>query len=65
MAHTLTEGETFAALVEAMPPQKLLEDFTDSKYGTYQSNLLGTIEHNHYHLGQMVILKKVANRSYS
>jgi len=56
---TLTEGEVFANLVERLSPEKLLEDFTDAKYGTYQSNLLGTIEHNHYHLGQVVVLKKL------
>lgn len=59
VAHTLSEGEAFAGLVEQLRPEQLLEDFTDPKYGTYQSNLLGTIEHNHYHLGQIVILKKV------
>ena len=57
--HTLAEGEAFAKLIEALPAEKMLEDFTDPKYGTYQSNLLGTIEHNHYHLGQIVILKKI------
>jgi len=59
--HTLTQGEEFATLVEKLSAEKLLEDFTDPKYGTYQSNLLGTIEHNHYHLGQIVVLKKLLN----
>ncbi|MFK8057658.1 MAG: DinB family protein [Saprospiraceae bacterium] len=57
--HTLAEGEVFASLLEKLPEGQLLEDFTDSKYGTYQTNLLGTIEHVHYHLGQIVVLKRL------
>ena len=59
VAHALSEGEAFAALIEQLSPKQLLEDFTDPKYGTYQSNLIGTVEHIHYHLGQIVVLKKL------
>lgn len=34
-------------------------DFVDKKYGSYYRNISGMIEHVHYHLGQVVILKKV------
>ena len=53
------EAESFASLIEAMPDEKLLQDFSDPKYGTYYRNLQGIIEHLHYHLGQVVILKKM------
>lgn len=33
--------------------------FVDEKYGSYFSNILGIIEHIHYHLGQIVVVKKM------
>lgn len=54
-----TEAESFAKLIEQMPDEKLLEGFIDPKYGNYYRNLQGIIEHMHYHLGQIVILKKL------
>lgn len=56
---TWSEGETFAALIEALPEEKLGENFVEEKYGLYYRNLHGIIEHAHYHLGQIVILKKL------
>jgi hypothetical protein len=38
-----------------------MADFDDGKYGTVLRNILGLIEHTHYHLGQIVILKKDLN----
>jgi hypothetical protein len=58
------DAETFAAQIEQLPAGKLWEDFTDKKYGNYYRNLHGIIEHSHYHLGQIVILKKLI-RSYT
>jgi uncharacterized damage-inducible protein DinB len=54
-----TEVEAFARLVEQLPEEKLWLDFTDPKYGIYYRNLFGVIEHTHYHLGQVVLLKKL------
>ena len=45
-------------LVEQLPDTLLESDFSDSKYGTYFRNLSGFVEHTHYHLGQIVLLKK-------
>lgn len=61
------EAEVFAALIEKVPESRLCEDFTEARYGTWFRNLAGIIEHMHYHMGQMVILKKVmrAERSQS
>jgi hypothetical protein len=56
---TLSDAETYAALAEQLPDEKLTETFVLEKYGTYHRNLLGLVEHTHYHLGQIVILKKI------
>ncbi len=56
---TWTDAENFASLVEQMPESKLWEDFSDNKYGNYYRNIHGIIEHIHYHLGQIVLVKKI------
>ena len=53
------DAETFAKLVEQLPDEKLNEYLADEKYGNYFRNLHGIIEHSHYHLGQIVIIKKI------
>jgi uncharacterized damage-inducible protein DinB len=53
------DAETFAAMIEQMPDEKLKQVFVDEKYGTYQRNIDGMIEHSYYHLGQIVLLKKM------
>lgn len=54
-----TDAETLGQLVAQMPDEKLWTDFKDNKYGNYYRNLHGIIEHAHYHLGQIVLLKKL------
>jgi hypothetical protein len=54
-----TDAERFATLVEQLPDDRLHTDLADPKYGTWYRNLHGIIEHTHYHLGQIVILKKL------
>ena len=56
---TWTEAENFALLVEQLPESRLWEDFSENKYGNYYRNLHGIIEHVHYHLGQIVLIKKL------
>ncbi len=53
------DAEKFAALIGQLPEQKLFEDFSENKYGTYYRNLQGIVEHTHYHLGQIVLIKKM------
>jgi hypothetical protein len=48
-----------AGLLEAMRDEKLNLPFEHEKYGTYFRNIHGIIEHLHYHLGQIVVLKKI------
>ena len=54
-----TDAENFASLIEQLPEPMLWEDFSDKKYGNYYRNLHGIIEHLHYHLGQIVLIKKI------
>jgi len=56
---TWADAETLAALVAVLPESLLWESFTDEKYGTYYRNIQGIIEHTHYHLGQIVVIKKM------
>lgn len=53
------DAEEFAQLVAQIPEQKLSEVFFDEKYGTYQRNIEAMIEHSYYHLGQIVLIKKI------
>ncbi|MBL1221840.1 DUF1572 domain-containing protein [Chryseobacterium sp. L7] len=54
-----TDSEKFASLIEELPDNKLDEVFVDEKYGTYQRNIDGMIEHAYYHLGQITLIKKM------
>lgn len=52
-------AERAALLIEQLPDEQLTRDFIDPKYGTTYRNIAGIIEHMHYHLGQIVIIKKL------
>ena len=54
-----TDVEAFATLIEHLTDTTLTENFTNEKYGSYYRNLHGIIEHTHYHLGQVVLIKKI------
>jgi hypothetical protein len=56
---TWADAEKFAKLIEQLPEEKLWETFFEDKYGNYYRNIHGVIEHCHYHLGQIVLIKKV------
>lgn len=53
------EAQEFVELIENFPNSSWNTFFTHEKYGTYFSNVLGLIEHTHYHLGQIVFLNKI------
>jgi uncharacterized damage-inducible protein DinB len=57
----LEEAELLALQIEKLDETKLFKDFTDPKYGNYYRNLHGIIEHTHYHLGQICLIKKILN----
>ncbi len=59
LAILFKDAEEFATLVEKLPENNLNDPFTDKKYGTFQRNIEGMIEHCYYHLGQIVLIKKL------
>ena len=59
LTKTWADAENFTSLIEQLPEGKLENDFSDKKYGSYYRNLHGIIEHIHYHLGQIVLIKKI------
>ena len=56
---TWTDAENFASLIERLPESALWENFVEEKYGNYYRCIHGPIEHCHYHLGQIVLIKKI------
>ncbi len=56
-----SNAEQLAQLIEELPETQLLENLADEKYGNYYRNIHGIIEHTHYHLGQIALLKKLIN----
>lgn len=56
--HVFDSGEKFATQVEKLPDSILDNIFFDKAYGNYARNFMGIVEHFHYHLGQITILKK-------
>lgn len=58
-AHFFSNAEAFAAMVARMPDEKMDQVFVDEKYGTYRRNIDAMIEHAYYHLGQIVLIKKI------
>jgi len=53
------DGERLARQIEKLDDSILNEYFQEEKYGSYYRNFCGIIEHFHYHLGQIVIIKKI------
>ena len=60
---TWSDAENFTKLLEQLPESRFGEIFTDEKYGSYFRNMHGIIEHTHYHLGQIVIIKKLLQQA--
>lgn len=59
------EAETLASLIDQLPDDILAQDFSDKKYGSYFRNFHGFIEHTHYHLGQIALIKKLVKSGKS
>ena len=56
---TLGDAELLAQKIENLSEEDLHSDLADPKYGSKFRNILGLIEHTHYHLGQIALLKKM------
>lgn len=52
-------AEKLEKLMENFPDSNLTDIFSDEKHGNYYRNFHGMIEHCYYHLGQIVIIKKL------
>lgn len=52
-------AEKFADCVEAMSDGQLEAVFVKKQYGNYQRSIEGMIEHSYYHLGQIVLIRKM------
>ena len=59
------DAERFAYLIEQMPEENLFGPFVEEKYGNYYRNLYGMIEHCYYHLGQIVLIRKLLKEKVS
>jgi len=59
LAQFWNDAEAFASSVEQLSNEQLHEAFVDEKYGNYLRNIDAMIEHSYYHLGQIVLLKKM------
>ena len=57
--YVFSQSEVLASEIEKLEDSKLFEVFADAKYGNYFRNLMGIVEHAHYHLGQIVLIKKM------
>jgi hypothetical protein len=53
------DAEALAKEMENFPDEKLDDVFVMEKYGTYSRNFQGLIEHTHYHLGQITLIRKL------
>ena len=51
--------ERLVVKITQMPVEQLDQVFVDPAYGDYRRNIAGLIEHCYYHLGQVVLLKKM------
>ena len=58
LTKTWKDAELFSTLVERFPESRLQDTFFDERYGNYYRNFQGVIEHTHYHLGQIAIIRK-------
>lgn len=56
----LTNAARFADLVEQMDELAFDAPFVHEKYGSNMRNIEAMIEHGYYHLGQIVLIKKMA-----
>lgn len=63
LVKTFEEADAFSKQIALTPEDLLWKNFTDEKYGIYYRNLHGIIEHCHYHLGQIAVLKKLVQKS--
>lgn len=55
----LSHAAQFAGKVEQMDDSLFDQVFIEERYGTFLRNVEGVIEHSYYHLGQIVLIRKM------
>ena len=63
LTRVYADVEATTLMIEALPEEQLWKHFVLEKYGNYYRNLHGVIEHSHYHLGQISLIKKILTRT--
>lgn len=58
-AYLFSEAKNIVSVINEMTDEQMLSDFYGNKYGNCYKNIVGIIEHCHYHLGQIILIKKV------
>ena len=53
------DAARFAELVAQIPEDQIRAPFIEAKYGDNYRNFISMVEHCYYHLGQIVLLKKL------
>lgn len=56
---TWDDAEAFAQTVEKLPNNPSIYDIVPPFSNSFYKNIQGIVEHTHYHLGQIVLLKKL------
>jgi hypothetical protein len=56
---TANDTLRFAELISEITNEQYDQLFANGSYGDYYRNIQGIIEHYHYHLGQIMIIKKL------
>lgn len=59
----LDNSEKFIKHIRLMTDNQLDEPFMEEKYGSILRNIEGMIEHSYYHLGQIVLIKKLTSEN--
>jgi hypothetical protein len=54
-----SNARLFIELIEQATDDFILSNFVDPGYGTWQNNVEGFLEHAWYHLGQIVLIRKM------
>lgn len=58
-----SNAEAFAKHIELMAEEKLETTFVHEKLGNYRRNIEAMTEHAYYHLGQIVLIKKMVREA--
>ena len=64
LAKIWRDADAFALQVEKLSDEKMWVPFADEKYGNWYRNIAGIIEHTHYHLGQIALVRKMILGGY-